>query len=169
MHDLKSFELEPLDNGCFFCKYSGTLLAVPLIEYDDLKKNHEKALALMRGSFLKSNKKNADALKEARDTLKKWDQHGKGRPSGTYDYTDACILADAVRGKRVRDIESIEYPYPPYKECKTFSRGKINRVLSVNKDNDWQRICLLYEKFPDAFEGVSGADLVVWYNERRKK
>lgn len=169
MHDLTTLHYKPLDNGGVFCEYSGSLVVVPKIDYNDLKKNHEKDLTLTRNAFTKVIQKNAKDLKEAKAALKKWDQHGKGRPSGSYDYTDACILADAVRGKRVRDIQSIEYPYPPYKDCKTFSRGKINRVLSVNKDDDWERIYDLYEKFPDVFEGVSAADLAVWYNERRKK
>lgn len=158
-HELKTFSLECIEEGHYLLSYSGTAVVVPAID-------------MQRGK---------EVLKKVDDSTltepKTWIKEHKGTHKGCGRISDAMIIADAIRGRSIKDILNTKYPYKrnrsgssnnPY--CyRTYSRGKVFAALSVNKPEDYDRICSLLLKYPKVFEGIQYQDVFNWMKKRSRK
>ena len=170
MNGYKSLEIETIEEGHHWhVKYAGTLLLHTLHAYDKLKgacKLFEKNIEAARQAL---NSKTLELTNEAVDNVKYGWLKSRKTKAGSGELADAYIIADAVRGKRVYEILNTEYPQSNRRKYKFYSRQKVGRALSVNKDGDLERIQGLYTNYPNAFEGVSIEKVLEWFYGRRKK
>lgn len=167
IHDVKSYSVEnldPLTNEHSRIKYDGTLVVIPLIDYNTLMKKLE--------TYEKKEKVNKEALEVAGDLASyntySWYEEHKGAKKGCGRRADAMILANAVRGMSLADIQAQHYPYKKG-GSKKYGRDKIFSALSVKKPEDLERINGLLTDFPEVFAGIDREQVYVWMQKKTNK
>lgn len=179
IHDVKSFEVVDKDFLCHSevdVKYDGTLVVMPLIDYKTLVKKYESATKDLEQKGYVLDKKLKD-YKEAVETAKdlcfyttcSWLEEHKGAKKGCGRLADAMILADAVRGSSIDELQRRRYPYKKNGATKCYHKDKIFSALSVKKPEDVNRINSLLIDYPDAFEGLTIEDVFSWMAKRSKR
>ena len=78
------------------------------------------------------------------------------------------ILANAVRGMSLEDIQSQSYPYKKG-ATKRYTPPKIFSALSVKKPDDLERINGLLSDFPEVFEGIEREKIYAWIQKKASK
>ena len=98
LHNLKSFNIEVLADGLVSVSYDGTLVAVPLIDYNSLAKKYSSAVQALERER-ERGKENMDLVSDlASYSTYSWYEQHKGAKKGCGRLADAMILANAVRG-----------------------------------------------------------------------
>lgn len=179
LHDLKSYDVRSFDNGAMNTqigvKYDGTIVCVPLIDYQLLVKKANSAVNALKNEKRKreiaeeSNRECVDLCTDlAHYTTSSWYEEHKGAKKGCGRLADAMILANAVRGMSLSDIQEQYYPYKK-DGVKQYDRRKIFSALSVKKPGDLERINSLLSDFPDVFKGIDREAIYVWMKNRASK
>lgn len=168
LHDLKSLVIEELSDGHVHVSYDGTLVAMPLIDYNSLKKKSDSAVKALK----KTQERSAEAMELTGDlagyTTYSWYEQHKGAKKGCGRLADAMIIANAVRGMSLAEIQAQHYPYKK-DGSKKYGRDKIFDALSVKKPDDLQRIQSLMEDFPEVFSGIDREQVYAWMQKRASK
>lgn len=184
-HDLKSYEHlihEHSEKDCdtsidFF--YDGSVVLVPLIDYNSLisrlEEAEEEVSSLQQAIQTKSKAINKlrEKIDEVDDiacyTTKTWLKEAYKLKKKCGDELDAMILADSVRGMPLVDIVNKEYTYKEGKSKKQCSRNKIYRAVSVRQDEDLDRIIALYIEFKSYFSDISLEQIFDWRQKKLDK
>lgn len=175
-HNLKSFEAKIVDEGAeAVLSYDGTLVIIPLIDYNSLKKRAEDAEKKVRAReklAIQTKELNAKLVAQvddiARRTGRAWYDDHRGAKKGCGRMADAMIIANAVRGMSLAEIQAQHYPYKK-DGSKKYGRDKIFDALSVKKPDDLQRIQSLMEDFPEVFSGIDREQVYAWMQKRASK
>lgn len=156
-HDLKSWNIQVFEDGHVRVSYRGTLVAMPLIDYNSLKKTKER--------YNEAKELTGDLVNY---TTLSWYEENKGAKKGCGRMADAMIIANAVRGKTLAEIQTQHYPNKKG-GSKKYSRGKIFDALSVKKPDDLHRIQSLMGDFPEVFRDIDREDVYKWMEKRISK
>ena len=168
IHDLKSFNVVTHDDGRVSVSYDGSLVVVPLIDYNSLVKKNSSTLNALKKEQARG-KENADLVSDlASYSTYSWYTQHKGAKKGCGRLADAMILANAVRGMSLEDIQSQSYPYKQG-STKRYDRSKIFSALSVKKPDDLERINGLLSDFPEVFEGIEREKIYAWIQKKASK
>ena len=187
-HDLKSYEHlihehseEDCDTSIDF-SYDGSVVLVPLIDYNSLisrlEEAEEEVSSLQQALQTKSKainklREKVDEADEVEDiayyTTKSWLKEAYKKKKQYGDELDAMILADSLRGMPLVDIVNKKYTYNEGKSTKKCSRNKIYRAVSVRQDEDLNRIVALYREFRDYFSGISLEQILDWRQKKLDK
>ena len=168
LHDLKSLVIEELDDDLVSVSYDGTLVAMPLIDYNSINKKSSSAVQALKREQERS-KETMDLVTDlARYTTYSWYREHKGAKKGCGRLADAMIIANAVRGMSLAEIQAKHYPYKKG-SSKKYGRDKIFDALSVKKPDDLQRIQSLMEDFPEVFSGIDREQVYKWMQKRASK
>lgn len=168
LHELKTFCIEEVDEEECKISYTGTLVAIPLIDYNLIcKKTNE---------CYKEKKELEDTVQELDDfvvgianyTTKYWYEENKGAKKGCGRLADAMILANAVRGMTFAEIQAKSYPHKKG-GTKRYGRDKIFEALSVKKPTDLERINSLLIDYPEVFEGIQREEIYCWMAKKVSK
>ena len=176
LHDLKSYDVHSLDDDNISVKYDGTIVCIPLIDYQQLVKKANSAVSALENEKQKRERVEASS-KECVDlcedlvsyTTLSWYQEHKGAKKGCGRLADAMILANAVRGMSLDDIQEQYYPYKKNGEKKKYNRRKIFSALSVKRPEDKERIDSLLLDFPEVFEGIDREAIYGWMEKKYNK
>lgn len=168
LHDVKSFCIEEFEDGSYKVSYDGTLVVIPLIDYNSLTERIARAEDMQKHVVeeLKESGEIVDSL--ANFTTKDWYEEHKGSKKGCGRLADAMILADAVRGMSFAEIKEKRYPYKKG-GTKKYGRDKIFDALSVKKPDDYQRVWDLWTDYPEVFSNISINDVFRWFGKRASK
>lgn len=156
-HDVKSLDTQVFENGRVHVSYDGTLVAMPLIDYNSLKRDKER--------YNEAKELTGDLVNY---TTLSWYLEHKGAKKGCGRMADAMIIANAVRGMSLAEIQAQHYPYKK-DGVKKYEIKKITRALSVKKPDDLQRIQSLMEDFPEVFRDIDREDVYKWMQKRASK
>lgn len=168
LHDLKSFSAERYDDGSYKVSYDGSLVVIPLIEYNSLLKRVAKAEET-KERLVEETKENGELVDSlVQYTTLDWYEEHKGSKKGCGRLADAMMLADAVRGMTFAEIKEKRYPYKK-NGTKKYGRDKIFEALSVKKPDDPQRIKDLLMDYPEVFSSVSVNDVYLWMQKKLNK
>ena len=177
-HDLKTWRPEILDNGMRvrIC-YEGSGVLLPLIDFrglidikecsDKLLENANKQNEIIK-KILKENNRLTE-LAEIRREAEKATYYGENRRRGTGCRGDAEIVAMAVRGAKLKDIQGSRFTYDKQGHKRKFARSKIFNALSVSKPEDYARVQRLYREYPTVFKGITDEQINNWFNARYAK
>ena len=184
-HDLKTWRSEVLDNGMRvrIC-YAGSGVLLPLIDFrmlTDIKDYNDKLLKnanrqndavkrlVEKVKKLSEENKNLAELAEIRkeDGIPKY--YGENRRRGTGCRGDAEIIAMAIRGAKLKDIQGSRFTYNKQGHKRKFARSKIFNALSVSKPEDYARVQQLYRDYPTVFEGITEDQINNWFWKKYAK
>lgn len=182
VHDVKTFDIKKLDDDLVSVSYTGSLVLMPLIDYNDLDRAKGRLdvatkaakLANERANIMTERAKSADnraktAVKEAQEDFLSSHRGGYDK-IGCGNRADAEIIACAVRGIPVKDILKRRFTYNREGHKKVYGRTKIFDALSVSKPDDITRINKLVLDFPEVFSDISPNDVFEWaYKKAHKK
>ena len=146
-----------IDEETGYLIINNDLVIMPLSDYKSLKERAES------GDTAKGVVDNI-----ARYTTYSWYEEHKGAKKGCGRMADAMIIANAVRGMSLAEIQAQHYPYKKG-GVKKYEIKKITRALSVKKPDDPQRIQSLMEDFPDVFSDIDREQVDAWMQKRAKK
>lgn len=176
IHDVESFDIQEYSDTHVRVHYDGTLVAVPLIDYNTLAKKSTSAVQALKREKAR-NQENFNLVTDLAQ-YKTYSLFNKTR-AGSGRLADAMIVADSIRGMSLDEIKAKEYPYRKErvlydsngnkkvdKNYKKFGRDKIFSALSARKDEDGERLLSLFRDFPDVFEGISEEQLKSWAEKR---
>lgn len=167
-HDLKSLVIEVLNDEHVSVSYDGTLVAMPLIDYNSLKKKSDSAVEDLNKIMERRDEATDLVTDLARYTTYSWYRKHEGAKKGCGRLADAMIIANAVRGMSLAEIQAKRYPYKKG-SSKKYGRDKIFDALSVKKPDDLQRIQSLMEDFPEVFSGIDREQVYKWMQKRASK
>ena len=168
LHNLKSFSIEVLADDLVSVSYDGSLVAVPLIDYNALTKKSSSAVQALKREKERS-KETMDLVSDlASYSTYSWYEQHKGAKKGCGRLADAMILANAVRGMSLTDIQDQRYPYK-HGATKKYERRKIFSALSVKKPEDLERINGLLNDYPEVFTGIDREQVYVWMQKKASK
>ena len=184
-HDLKTWRPEILDNGMRvrIC-YEGSGVLLPLIDFrvlTDIKDYNDKLLEnanrqndtvkklIEKVKKLSEENKNLVELAEIRKEDGIPEYYGENRRRGTGCRGDAEIIAMAVRGAQLKDIQVTRFTYDKQGHKRKFARSKIFNALSVSKPEDYTRVQRLYRDYPTVFEGISEEQISDWFWKKYDK
>ncbi len=158
-HDLKTFSPSVNADGSVHISYAGSVVLVPKIDFN--------ALVRSKGAM----KEYKEALQTAKEDVKNdyltshrggWDKVGCG------ERADAEILAAAVHGASLSELQKRRFTYDRGGHKKVYGRSKIFSALSVKKPEDYKRIMNLYSAYPEVFN-CSAEVVKQWYSKKRGK
>ena len=181
-HDLKTWRPEILDNGMRvrIC-YEGSGILLPLIDFrrlTDIQDYNDKLLEnanrqndtvkklIEKVKKLSEQNKNLAELAEIRKEDCVPEYYGENRRRGIGCRGDAEIVAMAVRGVQLKDIQGTRFTYDKQGHKRKFARSKIFNALSVSKPEDHARVQSLYRDYPTVFEGITEEQINNWFNAR---
>lgn len=168
IHDVKSFSIEVLDDDLVSVSYDGSLVAVPLIDYNSLAKKSASAVQALKREKERS-KEVTDLVSDiASYSTYSWYEQHKGAKKGCGRLADAMILANAIGGMSLADIQAQHYPHKNG-GSKKYGRDKIFSALSVKKPEDLERINGLLADYPDVFAGIDREQIYTWMQKRASK
>lgn len=171
IHDVKSWDIQVFEDGRVHVAYDGTLVAMPLIDYNSLVKERN-AISKEWEKTKKQAELGDESIKLICDlatyTTRSWYAEHKGAKKGCGRMADAMIIANAVRGMSLAEIQAQHYPYKK-DGSKKYGRDKIFDALSVKKPDDLQRIQSLMEDFPEVFSGIDREQVYAWMQKRASK
>lgn len=181
-HELKTWYPEILDNGMRVrINYEGSGVLLPLIDFrvlTDIKDYNDKLLEnanrqndtvkklIEKIKKLSEQNKNLAELAEIRKEDCVPEYYGENRRRGTGCRGDAEIVAMAVRGAKLKDIQGTRFTYDKQGHKRIFARSKIFNALSVSKPEDYARVQSLYRDYPTVFEGITEEQINNWFNAR---
>lgn len=174
-HELKTWYPEILDNGMRVrINYEGSGVLLPLIDFRgliDIKECSDKLLenANKQNEIIKKLLKENNRLTELAEIRKEDcvpEYYGENRRRGTGCRGDAEIVAMAVRGAKLKDIQGTRFTYDKQGHKRKFARSKIFNALSVSKPEDYARVQSLYRDYPTVFEGITEEQINNWFNAR---
>lgn len=183
LHDVKSYKVTSYDSNQldthFKLEYDGTIVCVPLIDYNTLIKK----LGSLEKELKEERKKRELLEKDLKDwmasaelctdlvqyTTLTWYEDNKGAKKGCGRLADAMILANAVRGMSLSDIQEQAYPYKKDGRTKKYDRRKIFSALSVKKPTDYARITELLGDFPEVFKDIDREEVYAWMQKKANK
>lgn len=178
LHDVKSYKVETVvDDGFVLQKvsYDGAIVHIPLIDYNTLARKNESMKKALAREKLQRETVEARA-KEAMDVcadLKYWRTYSdSGKNSTNKDcgrLSDAMMLANAVRGKSLEEIQAQQYPYNKSGAVRKYNRSKVFAALSVKKSDDLERINSLLSDFPEVFKDIPTEDVYAWMQKKSSK
>lgn len=176
-HDVKTYVASKNNDGSLHISYSGSCVLLPKIDFNALLQNSEKSSNVIKQSL--------DAFEKQREVIN--NLNGKLETAkedivddyltshrGGYDKlgcgkrADAEILARAIHGATIKELEKGRYTYDKLGHKKVYERRKIFSALSVKKPEDYERITSLYLAFPEVFD-CTAEELFAWYKKRYKK
>lgn len=168
LHDVKSFCIEEYEDGSYKVSYDGTLVVVPLIDYNSLTKRVSEAEESQERVIEEARENNELVDSLVKYTTMDWYEEHKGSKKGCGRLADAMILADAVRGMSFAEIKEKRYPYKKG-GTKKYGRDKIFDALSAKKSDDPQRVRDLLMDYPEVFSDISINDVFLWFGKRASK
>lgn len=208
VHDLKTLDIKMVCDAHAHVSYSGTLVVMPVIDYNSLIKKLQKSIQDL--NVLQKYSKESmeltsdlvtyktlswlDAQKVEEINQENGEVHISNTKKGCGRLADAMILANAVRGMSITEIQSQYYPYKKdnseednseedkarnkarkilYKnilyKTKKVSRRKVFDALSVNKPDDSDRIDSLFDDFPEVFKDIDREQISCWADKKANK
>lgn len=142
------------------------------LDSEKLLKEREEQFKEREEQFKKNeelHEKDTDLVMDlAKYTTYTWLEQHKGTKKGCGRLADAMIIANAVRGMTIKQIQALPYPHKKGGK-KRYDENKIYRALSVKKPDDAQRINSLYEDFPEVFQGIEREDIFKWMQKKLNK
>lgn len=178
LHDVKSFEVidrDPILHSHVSVKYDGTLVVIPLIDYNTLVKRAEtaeKELEVVKNKLEAQIEHAKEAVDFVSDlcsyTTTSWYEEHKGAKKGCGRLADAMMIANAVRGMSNDEIQAQSYPYKKG-ATKVYDRRKVFSALSVKKPGDLERINMLLLDFPEVFADVPREEVYKWMQKKALK
>lgn len=142
------------------------------LDSENLLKEREKQFKEREEQFEKCEKqyeKDSNLVMDiAQYTTYTWLDEHRGSRKGSGRLADAMIIANAVRGMTIKQIQALPYPHKKGGK-KRYAKDKIYEALSVKKPEDAQRINSLFEDYPKVFIGIEREDLFRWMQKKLEK
>lgn len=180
-HDVKTYKPSINPDGSMHFTYTGSAVILPKVDFNALM--HCKSKVDMCVNTSKQALARASQLQDANDVLKEsaktavqnasedflsshrggYDKQGCGRRA------EAEILAKAVSGASIAEIQKCRFTYDRYGHKRTYGRDKIFKALSVKQEDDYTRIVGLLNDFPVVFEGISYEQVFAWVQKKASK
>lgn len=180
-HDVKTYKPSINPDGSMHFTYTGSAVILPKVDFNALMQI--KGKVVMCENVAKQANARASKLQDANDTLKEsakeavqnasedflsshrggYDKQGCGRRA------EAEILAKAVSGASIAEIQKCRFTYDKYGHKRAYGRDKIFKALSVKQASDYTRIVGLLSDFPAVFEGISYEQVFAWGQKKASK
>lgn len=150
----------------------GTDLSSKCVELKNQLKEQEKQSKEREEQFKEHEKLHEQdtdlVLDLAKYTTYTWLNEHRGSRKGSGRLADAMIIANAVRGMTIKQIQALPYPYKKGGK-KRYAKDKVYDALSIKKPDDAQRINSLFEDFPEVFNGIGREDIFKWMQKKLNK
>ena len=180
-HNVKTYKPSINPDGSMHFTYTGSAVILPKVDFNALMQSKNKVA--MCENVAKQANARASKLQDANDTLKEsakaavqnasedflsshrggYDKQGCGRRA------EAEILAKAVGGASIAEIQKCRFTYDRCGHKRTYGRDKIFKALSVKQASDYTRIVGLLNDFPVVFEGISYEQVFAWVQKKASK
>lgn len=180
-HDVKTYKPSLNPDGSMHFTYTGSAVILPKVDFNALM--HCKSKVDMCVNTSKQALARANNLQSANEVLKEsakaavqnasedflsshrggYDKQGCGRRA------EAEILAKAVSGASIAEIQKCRFTYDRYGHKRAYGRDKIFKALSVKRESDYNRIVGLLRDFPTVFEGISYEQVFAWMQKKASK
>lgn len=173
-HDVKTLHWEVVSDGHVFVSYTGSLVAVPQIDFNALVRDRASLQAANARAERAISGMN-EAREKARDAVHIAQEDFLSSHRGGYDKqgcgrrAEAEILARAVAGASISELLKGRYTYDRDGHKRAYSRGSIFKALSVKRPEDVTRIHLLIADFPEVFQGMELSAIFAWVQKKASK
>lgn len=172
-HDVKTWAPQVLDNGKrVHLTYTGSGVLLPLIDFNSIKASADKP------SITEEEARNI-AIKEAKSIYNKgladaptvfaMKHKGQNRKQDCGCRGDAEIVAAAISGKSIKELQKMRFTYNKEGHRRVFGRTKIMDAIAVRGASDFQRIYKLSLDYPDVFVGITSEQLQAWIMKKLQK